>query len=425
MTSKAQKLKGYTIPEEWLTEETQSFCIIIPAGEEYRRAAYSQLLSLGKWWQWKRDLEDPDSTRAKETAEVWRLLFQMNEECGTMSIDYEAWAEAFGIQMYKVVNDVAKQVVSGRTTDISVDGDGVVTDPTTTKPEDKLPEDNPATPDVDEGLEAQNGGSVRVVDYLQQILTKMEQWRLSGTIIDQQAADRLILLYGFEDTKANIFSTYYYATYAGAHGTITLNEDTLDSLFYCRGTSIATFSKYIYDNHATSGEVPALEVLAENLNPEQFANWFNEGTQYPATKYLVYSCTRIATEQATLDMSTAEIVTVSLSGVWKTNHRYRVQVSGTFTDSDNPNIISDAFWSVDTSTGIRTFQGANFIATAGVVALTAAEVPYQPSHAYNVIVEKTGGSAAGSLSRNNNPMNLPNTTGILTAIVTDEGEFVV
>lgn len=326
--------------------------------------------------------------------------------------------------MYEAFNRLAAQVVSGRYLNISIDDEGNITDPSLETPEGELPVDDPATPDVNESLEAQNGGSVRVVDYLQQILTSMETWR-SGTVTAQQAEDRLVLLYGFEQANANVFAQYYYTVYAGATGVITLNESTLDSLFFCRGVSIATFSKYIFESHATAGEVPALEVLAENLNQQQLTNWFNEGTQFPATKYLIYSCTKIATEEATLDMSTAETVTVNLSGVWKNNHRYRVQVSGTFTDSDNADVINDAFWSINTSTGVKTFQGASFISTAGVVNLTSAEVPYQPSHAYNVIVEKTGGSASGQLSRSNAPFDLPNTTGILTAIITDEGEFVV
>lgn len=352
------------------------------------------------------------------------LIFEEGIEGGIL-MSPEEFYEANKAAIYDAINDVAKQIVSGRVTNINVGADGSVTDPTTSDPDSELPDDDPETPEIDEGLEAQNGGSVRVVDYLQQVLTSMETWRSGGTVTDQQAADRLELIYGFESDAANTFANYYYVTYAGATGTITLNETVLDSLFFCRGVSIATFSRYIFESHVTAAEVPTLEVLAENLSQAQLTNWFNEGTQFPATKYLVYSCTKIATEQATLDMSTAEVVTVNLSGVWKINHRYRVQVSGTFTDSDNPNIVKDAFWSIDTSTGIKTFEGAAFISTGGVVNLTSAEVPYQPSHSYNVIVEKTSSSSAGQLSRNNSPFNLPNTTGILTATITDEGEFTV
>lgn len=421
MTSQAQKNSGYPIPEEHVTEETQSFCIIIPAGDEFRQAAYAQLSMLGKWWRWKHN-ESPESTRARETAETWRLLFEFNEDCGGFDMTPEELKEVMIEANYIVVNRVAAQIVSGRWNNISVGEDGTVTDPTTAQPDDEVPPDDEDTPDINEGLEAQNGGSVRVVDYLQQILTNMQTW-FAGTVTEQQAADRLELIYGFEAAAATTFANYYYTVYAGATGVISLNETILDSLFFCRGVSISTFSRYIFNNHITEAEVPTLEVLAENLTQTQLTNWFNEGTQFPAKFYETYSCTKIATEETTLDMSTAEVVIKNLSGVWKNGHRYRVQVTGSFTDSDNPGIVKDAFWSHDTSTGTKTFEGAAFISTGGVVNLTAAEVPFQPSHAYNVIVEKGGGNAAGQLTRNNNPFNLPNTTGILTATITDEGEF--
>lgn len=93
MTSQAQKKAGYPIPEDHTTEETQELCIIIPAGDDFRRAAYAQLLMLGKWWLWKHD-ESPESTRAKETAEVWRLAFELNEECGMSCEEIEDCLEA-------------------------------------------------------------------------------------------------------------------------------------------------------------------------------------------------------------------------------------------------------------------------------------------------------------------------------------------
>lgn len=425
MGSKAQKDAGYPIPEEYQTEETQSLCIVIPAGEDFRKAAYAQLLLLGKWWKWKHN-EEPESQRAKFTAETWRLLFEFNEDCGGWTVTPEEFYDANKRAIYDAINDVAKQIVSGRTTNISVDDTGTVTDPTTAAPEEELPEDDPETVG-DEGLEAQNGGTVRTVDYLQQILTRMFTWYSATTpaVTQQQAEDRLQLLYGFEQAAANTFANYWYTVYMNSSGAVTLDESLLDSLFFCRGLSIATFSKYIFETHTPAAEIAVLEVLAENLTQEQLNTWFNEGLSTPMTKYVTYSCTRIDEESATMNMASAEIVTVNLSGVWKKDHRYRIRASGTFTDSDNPGIIKDAFWSIDTSTGVKTFEGSAVIATSGVAALTQAEVPYSPSHVYNVIVEKTNIASVGILTRNNNPFNLPNTTGTLTFTITDEGEYVV
>ena len=79
MTSKAQKNSGYPIPATYQTTDIQELCLVIPAGEDFKRAAYSQLLMLGKYWMWK---HNEGTTRAKETAETWRLAFLFNEDCG-------------------------------------------------------------------------------------------------------------------------------------------------------------------------------------------------------------------------------------------------------------------------------------------------------------------------------------------------------
>ena len=112
------------------------------------------------------------------------------------------------------------------------------------------------------------------------------------------------------------------------------------------------------------------------------------------------------------------------AGVWKQNHRFRCIISGSFTDSDTPDIVRDFFWEHNTATGVKTFRNSNpFISGATSGAHNAAEVPFEASHNYNVIVEKTGATGACIVSCDNAPFNLPNTVGSITVDIEDLGEF--
>jgi len=363
----------------------------------------------------------PDAENENYFAIQQILIFLQGVE--PMTIDYEAWAEAFGIQMYKVVNDVAKQIVSGRTTDFVVGEDGTVSDPVSGSED--LPADDPDTPDINEELEAKAGGAIFLTNKLDKILLDMFTWYASGTITSQQAEDRLVLIYGFSPASANVFANYWYTVYMNSSGSVDLSDTILDGLFFCKGISISTLARYIFENHPATAELPVLEVFTENLTQAQLESWFQEGLSVPSKAYETYSCTKIDPEQVILDMSTAEIVQVTTAGIWKQNHRFRVLVSGTFTDADNPDIVRDFFWEHNTATGVKTFRNTNpFISSATNGAHTAAEVPFEASHNYNVIVEKTGNTGACIISCDNIPFNLPNTIGSITLDIEDLGEFV-
>lgn len=80
MTSKAQKRKGYPLPPDEWEENTQSFCVTIPAGEEWEMAFRAQLYELGKYWMWKRDEER--NRAATDSATNWRDKLVIELDCG-------------------------------------------------------------------------------------------------------------------------------------------------------------------------------------------------------------------------------------------------------------------------------------------------------------------------------------------------------
>lgn len=325
--------------------------------------------------------------------------------------------------IYEAFNRLALQVASGRFTDIVVGEDGEVSEPVEDG-EGAIPVDDPETTEINEALEARCGGAIALAAKLDKILLDMHTWFASGTINDQMAEDRLVLLYGFEQANANVFAQAWYGVYINSSGTVDLNNTVLDELFFCKGANLTTFARYIYEEHATAAEVPILEVFAENLTEEQISLWFTDGTTIPSKAYETYGCTKIDDEQIILDMSTAEVPSILTSGTWKANHRFRGICQGTFTDTDNPTILRDTFWEIDTASGVKTFRNSTLFSGGTITgASTAAQIPYEETHVYNVIVQKGNSDNQTTVSVNNVPFNLPNTTGILTIDITDLGEI--
>src|SRR5262249_4320189 len=111
-------------PLEGVTELRPEFQFTPDCGLEYRL----------------RDQED-NIVQEWQTVPGWIENFA---DCvgGTMSIDYDAWKQAQKEAIYEAANDIAKQIVSGRTTNISVGSDGTVSDPTEGVPSEGIPTDD-------------------------------------------------------------------------------------------------------------------------------------------------------------------------------------------------------------------------------------------------------------------------------------------
>lgn len=109
MSSDKQKNAGYPIPEDHQPEGTRSYCVTIPDDDGFYKALYAQLTLLGKWWLWKHN-EDPNSVRAKETAEVWREVFGVTEDCGGLPMSCEDIEDC--LETSATIIDINNQIIT-------------------------------------------------------------------------------------------------------------------------------------------------------------------------------------------------------------------------------------------------------------------------------------------------------------------------
>lgn len=380
---------------------------------------------LAGWLEWMEDVSGWQDSEDDSHAGIQGFLeFEVGIN-GAIFMTPDEFKKGISDGIYQAFNDLAAQLKSGVKGGFTVAEDGTVSLPADGG-DAELPEDDPLTP-VDENLSAKAGGAIKVADGIQEILARMNTWYAGGTVTQQQAEDRLVLLYGFEADNANVFANYYYTVYMNASGLISLNRAALSGLLYCHGVSVQSFSEYIFEVHSDASEVPTLEVLAENISLAQMQSWFESGMSVPSTDYQAYSCTKITTETFQFDMSTSNAPTYTTNGVWKAGHRYLIEITGSYTDSDLPNIVGDGMYFHDTSTGIKTFSNMNFNFDGSISVPNQALVPFSPTHSYAFTIERNVGSgdAARVISRDNGSMNLPNITGILTVKITDMGEYAI
>jgi len=355
-----------------------------------------------------------------------QAIMKFEEGIEAMSIDYEALKQAIRDGMYETVNDVAKQIVSGRTSNISVDDDGAVTDPTTDGGIADLPEDDPATPDIDESLASTMGGAQAVSRAIEKFLDKCDSLygATNGTPTTSLAsAQDVIKAYFPTDATQMDSAIANYYTYRNTNNQIAFNTSLLfETYMYCRGHDELAFNQWLIDGVAYA-EAKRLTVsnLVVGLSEEFWSSYFAKGAAVPSTDYRAASCTKIATESWSYAMQAASVAYV-ISGVLKANHRYQFDFSGSFTDVDNPNIVQDAFWSHNLTTGVKTYIGFTW-SISGITAPIAAEVPFKADHVYTVTREKTGGDNNGTITKLNNFTTPSNTIGTLTAKMTDNGEF--
>ena len=422
MSSKRQQKAGYPLPADEFTEETQSFCITIPAGDEYRMAMIAQLRELGNWWKWKRDTDRP--TAATDAAMTWRSLYEINENCeGGFLMTPEQFYDANRRSIYDAWNDIAKQVVSGRTTNINVDGEGAVSDPSTGEGVEIPPtEDDPATP-IDETLASRAGGVINTRLWIQRILNDMAAWHFAAVPI-LAVPNRLATLYGFDPTDIDEWVTYYWNTDPSPDTVITLLS-SLDSQFFCRGLSSQSFANYALNIHTPTTDRETLFQLAPHLTQELLNKWYETGTDTMATDYLGYSCVKIPSYSFTLQIG----VTLNDPVVLKANHRYQVTAQGYMLDSADGD-IQDA-WFRKTTTGLPVYNNSDFnIQIGGAVKIdpTTFEVTYDAVNHRYVWTMDMGSSSVGAQwtwSRNSG-MAAGTTTspsGGLAVSVVDLGEI--
>lgn len=338
----------------------------------------SILLSALSVYKWRTRWHNLDLNKDELESLIGDIEYRLMEEC-TMSIDYEALTQAIRDGTYQSMNDLAKQVVSGRTANIAVDDTGTVTDPTTgIDPDAELPPDDPLTPTVDENLAAKAGGMINVRKTIQAVFNDLAAWHF-GAVPEAQAISRLILLYGLEGPNVDAFVNYWYVVDA-TPDTPPLLDDELDSYLFCRGLSSQTFAKYSLNFHTPTTDRETLLKFAPCLTDEILNQWYLTGIDTLATDYLGYSCIPIESYSFTIQWGAASI---NDTRVWKKNHRYLIKATGYLLDTDTD--IQDAWWH-DQAALAPVFDNVDFnIQQGGATKIrpTQFEVPYRDDHSYS------------------------------------------
>lgn len=326
--------------------------------------------------------------------------------------------------LYEAFNRLAAQIVSGRYTDIAVDVDGNVSQPSESGGDAGLPDDDPATV-IDESLAAKAGGCIAVVAGYNAIWSDMAAWHTAG--VDAATAQtRLQAKYQMNDGDLVFqFVDNYYFLWATSH-IASYTESILSPMLFCGdGNFKGIVADYIIDNVSATLQENGFKLNAA-LADSQITAWFDYGQQVPSTIYETYYCTKSPDETLLFDMATANSVQRTSSFVWKKGHRLLVRATGTFSDSDNPTIQADAMWELNTVSNAKTFVPLSFNSGGGTTSPTNIQVPYRSDHVYEFTIEKnpsTGTDATIIISKDNGSYNLPNTIGTLTVELHDLGYF--
>ena len=328
---------------------------------------------------------------------------------------------------------LASRIVSGSTGGFVVDEDGNVTIGTGAAAE-GLPEDDPETP-LDENASSRAGGAIAVRTGINNLLGELNTYYGVDSVADTPLADVQFFIrsrYLCDTALMDAAIAQYWANRAASVARIvSLTTATLDAALYCKGVSKATINNVIIGTAGAPVEakIETVDLVAALLD-EQLDAWFAAGVLVPSTAYIAYSCTKVDIEEFTLDMSASNFPQYTTNAIYKASHRTLFEVSGSFVDSDVANTIQDFFYTVNTSTGVKTFLGSQFLIQGGnLTEPSQAQVPYEPSHIYAVTIDNpsagSGGGGVMTVGRDNDTFTIPNVTGILTFKITDLGEYTV
>jgi len=293
---------------------------------------------------------------------------------------------------------------------------------------DGVPGDDPNT-EWDESAAAYLGGAIALRQGIRLFYDKLDTYYgpVNGTPINAEPYTKFQINNYFQTNEASMDLAIdeYYLYRATNNRHVFTPTSAFDFYLQCKGANELGFTRWILE---VSGYPIAKQenmlLLIAAMADEFWTDYFNLGVKVPSLDYIQASCYPTQDEAWQYDMSTANDVAYTLTYAMKPGHRYLFQASGSFVDSDVPNVIKDAFWTWDTSTGIKTFENMTW-AIGGITAPTSAKIPFDPSHNYKFTIDKdnNGSTNGGSITKTNGSFTLPNVTGIIQMSVHDEGEY--
>lgn len=410
---------GQELPEVGIYDEPVRY---FKANEQWCKIIFG-------WLDWLEDVAGWHDAEDDNYSGIQQILI-FEEGIDPMSIDYEALQAAIKAGMYDMVNDVAKQIVSGRTKNISVDEEGAVSDPSEGGTSDvDIPADDPATA-INESESAIYGGVVNLFETLEAFYLKLDNYYGSTngtpTTPESDAVFNITAIYPCNDLgMAAAVGNYY--LYRNSNGKLNVSiNNTVHQYAYCRGYGKAAWSQWVAEisGYAQAKKTQVLG-LSDALMPEFWTSYFEAGTRVPSTGYLAASCVKMASQTLTNVAYTTVGIPLQPSPA-KGGHRVKVTISGYYVDPDGD--IQDAQW-YRSNAGVLTRSTFELNHGAGNQQPSASEVPYTTAnnHTYVYTVDLADVSSSWELKfpRNGN-MNVSSTspTSGFTITIEDLGQWV-
>lgn len=346
------------------------------------------------------------------------LVFLQGVEMVTPAEMQEAITEG----IYKAVNDVAKQIVSGSRANFAVDENGNLIPPGVGG---QAPiEDDPLTP-VNETKAAAAGCAITQALGIDEFISDIDTLygNVNGTPVTSEvdALEQLSWKYLVSDALAAGLTQYYTYRMTEA-GLPSLNTDNLAEHLYCRnsGNTIQDVRGFF----AASTSITLLQKdafigLTDGLSQEQYDAWCALGSKAPSTKYYDYGCEPIATETKIIAWDSS---VNAVNGTQKIDHRYQVETEGVLTDPDGD--IQDTWYYVP-SGGNPVFSLARFniLSSGAGTDPTVNQVPYRADHKYTWTYDRTTTSVLTELQAVKDAGMAAGSTGELTVKITDLGLY--
>lgn len=338
--------------------------------------------------------------------------------------DLSSLAQDIRDGIYEAANDIAKQIVSGRTFNISVGDDGTVTDPTTGSGDAGLPEDDPDTI-VNETKGARMGGSIEVAALCENVLERIDALygATNGSPVYSASDAETVMgqFYDFEPSALNDAVTNYYSYRATNPRFLWVKTVTFPQYIYCNGATAQTVARYLIDIIGfTFAKQNAMLNFWYALTQAAYDAAFQHGISLPSSTYIDASCEPTPSETIVITSTTTDKFTLN---TWKINHRLRFTVSGSIVDSNTPQRTVDLFWYIDNTGALVSRLGAlTFVSgVTGLPKPTTAQIPYNTGHAYQFTVDMP---VAGLIKINlASPTMTAPLTGAITITIDDLGEF--
>lgn len=338
------------------------------------------LLALLQYQKWQTRWLNLDLSNDELLAYIGEIEYRLMLNEGGIGMTPEELENAISNGIYKAVNDVSKQIVSGRTFGFSVGDDGTVTTPDPNDPTGELPEDDPATL-IDEVEAAKMGGYIAQAKAVELFLDKIDNYygATNNTPVVPMATteENIALYFPVDDIALEAALTVYYSYRTSNPRILFDTTEAQQNIAYCKGGGKQAFNQWLIDHSGYSNEkISVVSGLTNALSDEFWENYYSQGIAKLSSQYLDAPCVPVEFQDLSAMIFNIQRTTINM----KPTHRLLCTAEGYAQDIDGD--TQDAFW-YRTAAGVLTFAPLEFKHGAVGLAPSQFEVPYRSDHKYN------------------------------------------